>query len=542
MPVVTSTRKLAKNKNDEEYNKINEEEKIYTGKFDGDYYTKGDAKILQRRKDDVLVPETLRLKKSAKVMICKNDSNGEYVNGTIGEISGFGKISEDGVPVDVIRVKIQNTKREVEIKRATWHIQEYVKNIRNELELQNIGSYTQFPIKLAYAITIHKSQGQTWDGIYIDLGENGAFADGQVYVALSRVKTKAGIHLKRKLSESDVKVNSRIEKFLKTGERPAPLTEGLVCPPENAANALDFWKKYFPKIDDNNSNYASKGTNSNHRTSFWATLANSRLENDWYMICTDKNNKISKLFFIPAGELRREQFGIDLTARRKYSTIPNADEKFEICISDNNDDNYEEKINKEVYFGNFLHAVADYKNNRVKIDKLHNDNDEAFSVEEDDIIANQPTESKPAENLQTSDDFNMNHTNSDNKKTSINRKLAEENNQLKEKVLSLQKEMTEKCPSVKDKNTQVSTLTSSPKEEFFINGKPCNSREFAPYLWDSERDVKRTIYYADGTSKTNIWRVRNFKKYSDLSFNIKTGPLKHWKVKNIVGIKFELEI
>ncbi len=422
VPIVTSTRSLAKKKNDEEFEKIQTEEKIFKGKFEGDYYTNGNEKILQQRKSDVQVPEFLHLKKTAKVMICKNDPDGEYVNGTIGEIVDFGKISEDGVGVDVIRVKIQNTKHLVDIKKATWQIQEYVKNNKNELELKNIGSYTQFPIKLAYAITIHKSQGQTWDAICIDLGNNAAFADGQVYVALSRVKTKEGIHLKRKLLASDVRVNPRIEEFLKTGKRPAPLTDELICTPENAADALTFWKKYFSEIHDNNFNYASKGTNSNHRQSFWATLPNSRLENDWYMVCTDKKNKISKLFFIPASALNRDQFGIDLTIQRKYGSIPDADEKFEICLIDNNEDNYLEQINEEVCFGNFLYAVAEYKNNQVKIDKLNNNNDDVSTFEEDDMDLEKSQEIDVAKVISDVDDINTSKKLANNKNAATSNK------------------------------------------------------------------------------------------------------------------------
>ena len=448
-PIVTSTRELAEKKNDEEFAKIKTEEKIFIGKFDGDYYTCGDEKILQQRKRDVQVPEFLHLKKTAKVMICKNDPDGQYVNGTIGEISDFGKISEDGVLVDVIKVKIQNTKQVVEIKKSTWQIQEYVKNNKNELELKNIGSYTQFPIKLAYAITIHKSQGQTWDGICIDLGKNAAFADGQVYVALSRVKTKEGIHLKRKLLATDVKVNPRIEEFLKSEKSSAPLTDELICPSEDA--------KIISDIDNINQKIANnKNTTTINKKEHFSA---SKVESD-----------VKKLKNVIFKELKKLQNKYGFTEENNeqgeiIKRLKTQNEELKKELSDLKDE-YEEKLNL----------------------------------------------------------------------------IKEENNLLREKLLSFQREKDEPQSFIEDKKPQISTSISFPKKEFFINGKECSSNEFASYLWDCERDVKRTIYYGDNTSITNIWYVRKFTRNSNLDFNINTGPLKYWKAKNIIGIKFELEI
>lgn len=377
VPIVTSTRIAAQQKNEKELQNIKEPEQIFTGKFEGEYYTEsnGNPQLLEQRKSDVQIPEILRLKKTAKVMLCKNNPQEEYINGTIGEITDFVSYSKNSCP-EIIKVKLQNTNREVEIRKATWEVQEYVKNANsNNLELRTIGSYTQFPLKLAYAITIHKSQGQTWDGICIDLGENEAFADGQVYVALSRVKSKAGIHLKRKITPNDIRVNPRIIQFLEGSENFQSNIEEPTYTPEGNSDAKKFWQKYFPQINDNNFNYASKGTNSNHRNAFWATLPNSRLEADWYIACTDKLKKIAKLFFIPANKFNPKQFSIDKTAQRKSKILPNINEKFEICIMDSDIENYAEKINNKVCFGNCLCATADYGNNTIKVDIRQENND-----------------------------------------------------------------------------------------------------------------------------------------------------------------------
>lgn len=138
--------------------------------------TKGKANILESLKNNCLAEETLELKIGAKVICIKNSPERLYVNGSMGKVASF---DNEGAPV----VELANGKR-VTIKADTWRVEEDGK-VRAEI--------SQLPIKLAWAITVHKSQGMTLDRASIDLSR--AFTSGQGYVALSRLKTLEGLHL-----------------------------------------------------------------------------------------------------------------------------------------------------------------------------------------------------------------------------------------------------------------------------------------------------------------------------------------------------------
>lgn len=145
----------------------------------------------------------IRLKKNAQVILIKNDPKRRWVNGTLGRIASLSK--------DEIRVEINGAVYDV--TRSRWDKIEYVYNSSTEKIDENIkGSFEQYPIKLAWAITIHKSQGQTFDKLIIDLGY-GAFTHGQVYVALSRCTSLDGIMLKRPVIHSDIIFDKRIYEF-----------------------------------------------------------------------------------------------------------------------------------------------------------------------------------------------------------------------------------------------------------------------------------------------------------------------------------------
>lgn len=148
-------------------------------------------------------PKLLKLKVGAHVMFTKNDQDHRWVNGTTGVVSGLADF--------VITVETKNGRFDVTYE--TWETIKYKYDENTgKIKAEIIGTYTQFPLMLSWAITIHKSQGKTLDHILIDLG-NGAFADGQVYVALSRCRSFDGISLKRPLRESDVKVDPIVKEF-----------------------------------------------------------------------------------------------------------------------------------------------------------------------------------------------------------------------------------------------------------------------------------------------------------------------------------------
>jgi len=152
------------------------------------------------------VPEYLELKEKAQVMMVKNDKDGRWVNGTVGIID---KLTDSSV-----FVKINRHVYPVPIE--TWQNIEYIYDLQEEtLATKILGEYKQYPIKLAWASTIHRSQGKTFDKVLIDFSIK-PFAHGQTYVALSRCRTLNGIILKQLIDKKDisVKYDNRVKYFV----------------------------------------------------------------------------------------------------------------------------------------------------------------------------------------------------------------------------------------------------------------------------------------------------------------------------------------
>ncbi len=138
--------------------------------------------------------ETLVLKVGAKVMLLRNDSERRWVNGTIARIA---RLEEK-------RVWIELDGKEEEIEPVTWEARRYAYDQTAQKIVESVaGTFKQFPLRLAWALTIHKSQGLTLDRVYIDLGR-GTFAHGQAYVALSRCRSLEGLALARPLRPRDI--------------------------------------------------------------------------------------------------------------------------------------------------------------------------------------------------------------------------------------------------------------------------------------------------------------------------------------------------
>jgi len=141
-------------------------------------------------------------------MMLNNDVEGRWVNGTIGEISC---IVLDANRDRIIIAELPNGP--VEITPYTWEIYRFVIIEGGSLQSEVIGTFTQYPLMLAWAITIHKSQGKTFDKVVIDIGR-GTFAHGQMYVALSRCTTFNGIILKRPILKKHIWTDFKVVDFL----------------------------------------------------------------------------------------------------------------------------------------------------------------------------------------------------------------------------------------------------------------------------------------------------------------------------------------
>lgn len=171
----------------------------------------------------------LQIKVGAQVMMLNNDVRKRWVNGTMGKIIGIKtKVSrvEEGddtdpfvqddnqeVINDVIIIELE-TGETVYVDPHTWEMLKFVLDTQNQsIDSQTTGTYTQYPFKLAWAVTIHKAQGKTFDKVYVDLS-TGTFAHGQLYVALSRCRTLEGLYLKRPIAQSDIILDSRVVEFM----------------------------------------------------------------------------------------------------------------------------------------------------------------------------------------------------------------------------------------------------------------------------------------------------------------------------------------
>ncbi|WP_269414294.1 AAA family ATPase [Pedobacter rhodius] len=197
---------------------INQE---YLEKLDGELHQFG-AKITgDFPKDAYPVDEVLELKVGARVMFLKNDSSGKklYYNGKAGVIT---EIKNEG-----IKVKFSDDHTELAVEREEWQNIKYNLNPSdNKITEVNTGSFSQYPFKLAWAITVHKSQGLTFDNAIVDVSSS--FTHGQAYVALSRCRSLEGLILKSPITAENVITDERVIRFTK---------DAVVSKPDAAALA-----------------------------------------------------------------------------------------------------------------------------------------------------------------------------------------------------------------------------------------------------------------------------------------------------------------
>jgi len=211
---LTTKRNIARNINNDKLENLTGEKVTYIGLLSGKYLRlKEEAE--DKIEDKLPAPYKLELKKDAQIMMLKNDSGKRWVNGSIGKID---KLEPDSITVNIVGNKYK-------IEKESWTEVEFVlNNETKKIEEKIIAEFAQFPLQLSYAMTIHKSQGKTFDRITVDVG-TGAFAHGQVYVALSRCRTLNGIILNNSIKNNDIIVDPRVIEFYKTKSIPQKKTK-----------------------------------------------------------------------------------------------------------------------------------------------------------------------------------------------------------------------------------------------------------------------------------------------------------------------------
>jgi len=214
---LTSTNDLAAARNREKLASLRGRARRYEGFIEGEF----DRRSLP-------TDEALELKPGAQVMLLTNDRRNRWVNGTIGRVARIRK-SEDIDADDIVTVELPGG-TEVDVGPNTWELFRFQYDAEEDrIDSEAVGAFTQYPLRLAWAVTIHKSQGKTFERVVVDIGR-GAFAHGQVYVALSRCTSFEGLVLRTPIRRAHILMDWRIVRFLtrfqyKKAEQSLPLAD-----------------------------------------------------------------------------------------------------------------------------------------------------------------------------------------------------------------------------------------------------------------------------------------------------------------------------
>lgn len=240
---LTTTNAAADDMNGRKLSKLKTKTKTYHGHITGEFDNKHLPTSL-----------SLNLKIGAQIMLLNNDREGRWVNGSVGKIIDI-KLDEEGSG-DVLVVRLQGGET-VNVSHYTWEIYKYIFDYRTgRLSAEIIGSFTQYPVRLAWAVTIHKSQGKTFENVAVDIG-NGTFTQGHVYVAISRCTSFEGLILKKPIYKKHIWVDRHVVRFLTRfqygiSEKKMPLNEKI----ERIKSAIEKGEKLdvvYLKSDDTKS-------------------------------------------------------------------------------------------------------------------------------------------------------------------------------------------------------------------------------------------------------------------------------------------------
>lgn len=196
---LTTTNDLADAINNQQLSLLKQKQFTYHGRITGSF-----------EKNSLPTDVELSVKAGAQIMMLNNDASGRWVNGTIGKIVD---IEKDEDSEDILLVQM-NDGQVREVAPFTWELFHFsFDEKKNSLISETVGTFTQYPLRLAWAVTIHKSQGKTFDNVIIDIGR-GTFVHGQLYVALSRCTSFEGIVLKQPVAKKHIFMDWRVVKFV----------------------------------------------------------------------------------------------------------------------------------------------------------------------------------------------------------------------------------------------------------------------------------------------------------------------------------------
>lgn len=207
---ITPYRAIAEEINNTCLKKLKTKAKTFKATLTGTFKTASDSNCPAQKE--------LTLKEGALVIFNRNDSNKQWVNGSVGIV--------DKINPHFLTVTLVSTGETVAVQRETWENKEYTTKLEKKynalsdkieekevIKEKVIGEFMQFPLQLGYGLTIHKAQGKTLDCVNIDL-DKGAFAHGQLYVALSRTRTKADMNIVSRITPRDIIFDIRVSEFL----------------------------------------------------------------------------------------------------------------------------------------------------------------------------------------------------------------------------------------------------------------------------------------------------------------------------------------